>query len=114
MHIPQSKNIAILGVEHNSYNDVIAIVNLLKGVDFPQEALKEPPIKPEAKYNHLKNDQRDYQYDVKNGMFHKREGPNISEGVDMLGYSTLRIAFAKNISHVPVFEKNIGKQNEKR
>ncbi len=87
--LAKARNIEVPEVEHNSYNDVIAIANLLKGVGFPQEALKEPPIKPEPKYNHPKSDQLEYQYDVTNGLLHRKGCPHIPEGVDMLGYSKL-------------------------
>ena len=87
--IARARNIEVPDIEHNSYNDVIAILNLLKGISFPQEALTEPPIKPQPKYNHPKSDLLDYQYDVTNKLLHKRGCALMPEGVDTLGYSTL-------------------------
>ena len=93
--LAKARNIEVPEVEHNSYNDVIAIINLLKGVSFPQEALKEPPIKPEPKYNHPKSEQLEYQYDVTNKLLHKKGCPKLPEDVDTLGYSTLNTCIRK-------------------
>jgi len=87
--LAKARNIEVPEEEHNSLNDVIAIVNLLKGVGFNQEALQMPPIKPLPKYNHPKSEYLDYQYDVTNKLLHKKGCTLIPEGVDMLGYSTL-------------------------
>lgn len=88
--LARARNIEVPELEHDSRNDVIAIVNLLRGVGFPQEALLEPPIKPEPKFNHPKSDMLEYQYDVTHALLHKKGCPNIPEGVDMLGFSTLQ------------------------
>ena len=93
--LARARDIEVPDLEHNSYNDVVAIVNLLVGVEFPQEALKNPPIKPQPKYNHPKSEQLEYQYDVTNGLLHKKGCPNLPENVDMLGYSNLHTCIRK-------------------
>ena len=93
--LARARDIEVPELEHNSYNDVIAIVNLLVGIGFPQEALKEPPIKPQPKYNHPKSEQLEYQYDVTNGLLHKKGCPNLPENVDTLGYSNIHTCIRK-------------------
>jgi len=87
--LAKARNIEVPEEEHNSYNDVVAIVNLLKGISFEQHLLTEPPIKPQPKYNHPKSEQLEYQYDVTNGLLHRKGCSLMPEGVDTLGYSTL-------------------------
>lgn len=87
--LARTHNIEVPELEHDSRNDVIAIVNLQKGVGFPQEALLESPNKPEPKFNHPKSDMLEYQHDVTHALLHKRGCPNIPEGADMLDFSTL-------------------------
>lgn len=93
--LARARDIVVPEVEHDSKNDVLAIVNLLKGIAFPQASLLEAPIKPVPKYNHPKSDSLEYQYDVTNALLHKKGCPNIPEGVDLLGFGTLIGAIRK-------------------
>lgn len=93
--LARARNIEVPELEHDSRNDVIAIVNLLKGVGFPQEALLKPPIKPKPRIDRPGSDMLEYQYDATNALLHKRGCPLIPEGVDILGFGTLAGAVKK-------------------
>ena len=75
--------------EHFSKNDVVAIVNLLKGIHFPQKDLLLPPKKLAPKYNLPKSERCEYQYDATNSLLHKIGCPLMPEGIDRLGFSSL-------------------------
>lgn len=93
--LARARNIAVPCVEHNSHNDVIAIISLLIGISFPQKALLKPPVQPAPRYNSPICRMLEYQYDATNDLLHKKGCPQIPEGVDMLGYSTLMTPLRK-------------------
>lgn len=93
--IARARNIEVPALEHDSRNDVLAILNLLKGICFPQGALLEPPRKTKQKFNHPKSSTLEYQYDATNSLLHKRGCPLIPEHVDILGFGTLSTPIKK-------------------
>ena len=90
--LARERGIEVPTPEHDSENDVKAIVNLLKGVQFPQTALEaalpEPPICSG-------NTEVKYQYDVANALLHKIGCPCIPAGVETVGFATLKSAIKK-------------------
>ncbi len=87
--LARARDIDVPRVEHNSRNDVIAVLNLLKGVSFPQKALLSPPVKP-SPHGQTPNGKRfKYQYEVSAALLHKGGCPLLPENVEVLGYDDL-------------------------
>ena len=93
--IARSRNIAVPSAEHDSWNDVMAILYLFRGVGFPQEALSSPPTKPEPKVQKPVLVELDYQYDVNAALLHKKGCPLIPEDAEVLGFGTLKTPLQK-------------------
>lgn len=93
--LARARNIAVPSVEHNSHNDVIAIISLLIGISFPQKALLKPPVQPAPRYNSPMCETLAYQYDATNGLLHKKGCPMFPKNADRLGYSTLATPLRK-------------------
>lgn len=87
--LAKARNIEVPEVEHCSKNDVTAIVSLIKGIQFPQDLLKDPPNKPGPVYNNPGRKGLDYQYDATNGLLHKNGCPLMPDRADTLAYGTL-------------------------
>lgn len=93
--IARARNISVPSTEHDSWNDVMAILYLFRGIEFPQAALSLPPVKPAPKISKPANVDLDYQYDVKAELLHKKGCPLIPEDAEVLGYGTLKTPMQK-------------------
>ena len=93
--IARARNIAVPSTEHNSWNDLIAILRLFKGIAFPQSALSAPPVNPEPKVNKPSENTLEFQYDTNTGLIHKKGCDLIPENAAVLGYGTLNVAMKK-------------------
>lgn len=93
--IARARNISVPVTEHDSWNDVMAILYLFRGVEFPQECLSMPPIKPEPKVKKPAVVELDYLYDINAELLHKRGCALIPEEAEVLGYGTLSTPLKK-------------------
>ena len=93
--IARARNISVPSTEHDSWNDVMAILYLFREIEFPQAALALPPVKPAPKISKPANVDLDYQYDVKAELLHKKGCPLIPEDAEVLGYGTLKTPMQK-------------------
>ena len=90
--IARARNISVPDPEHDSWNDVMAILYLFRGIEFPQAALSSPPIRQDRK---LVNGDRNYQYDLREKLLHKKGCSLIPANAELFGYGTLRTAIQK-------------------
>jgi len=93
--IARERGISVPSVEHDSWNDVMAILYLFRGIEFPQSALSLPPVKPEPKVSKPANIELEYQYDVKAALLHKKGCPLIPEDAEVLGFGSLKTPMQK-------------------
>lgn len=89
------RNIGVPDAEHYSRNDVKAVLNLLKGISFPQETLLAPPRKAEMTLSYPQNVAFSYLYDTETKLIHRKGCSQIPENAITLGYSNLVIAMRK-------------------
>ncbi|MBQ8907048.1 MAG: hypothetical protein IJY71_00480 [Clostridia bacterium] len=103
--LAKEKNISVPTVAHCARNDVIAILNLFKGIAFPQFLLLSSPPKPtktstpQASFT--------YQYDNENGLLHKRGCPLVPDGVELSYYSSLSYAIRKGYRACPCAQRDM-------
>ena len=94
--LARDRNIDVPDLTHDSENDVTAILNLFKGVGFPQELLarspKIPPPPP-LKISSIKNP---YYYDVQSRLFHKKGCTLLSEQTKGFGFDSVSSGIKKN------------------
>ena len=97
--IARARGIEAPGEMHNSWNDVIAILNLFKGIRFPQDRLLLSPSKPvqhkkpaTSKPKKRANADLRYQYDVASGLLHLNGCFLLPTEGDIRGYATLKKA----------------------
>ena len=95
--VAEARGIDVPAIQHDARNDVEAILNLLRGIGFPQEALTQPPIKPIPRLKKPGEEGLEYQYDVANGLLHKRGCPWLPEDADIFGYGALATPLRKNL-----------------
>lgn len=88
--IAKARMINVPTEKHNSWNDVIAILDLFRAIFFPQSALSLPPTKPTLVLNRRANSELRYQYDVSAGLLHKKECELLPQQGKILGFATLK------------------------
>ena len=93
--IARARNISVPSVENDSWNDVMAILYLFRGIEFPYEALALPPTKPEPKVKNPSAVELDYLYDVKAEFLHKKGCELIPGDAEVLGFGTLSTPMKK-------------------
>ena len=93
--IARARNIEVPEEEHNSWNDVMSILYLFRGVGFPQDALLLPPARPTSTTTHRANASLEYQYDVRAGLLHKNGCALLPKDGEFLGFATLNTPIKK-------------------
>lgn len=93
--IARARNISVPATEHDSWNDVMAILYLFRGVEFPQKALLEPPTKPTPKVCATVATELEYQYDINAELLHKKGCDLLADDAEVLGFSTLATPLRK-------------------
>lgn len=93
--IAKSRNISVPSIEHNSWNDVMAILYLFRATQFPQSSLAFAPIKPAPKTSKPQDNELEYHYDVKNEILHKKGCLHIAEDAEILGFGSLKTPLQK-------------------
>ena len=88
--IARARNIAVPAPEHDSWNDVMAILYLFRDIEFPQKALSLTPVRLSSNDRRPANIHLDYQYDINTGLLHKKGCVLIPENANLHGYGTLK------------------------
>ena len=93
--LARARNISVPLIEHDSRNDVFAILHLLRGISFPYEALMFSSSEVKAKAMSPGAAKLDYLYDINAELLHKNGCELISEETALLGFGTLSTPIKK-------------------
>ena len=87
--LARARGIPVPSPEHDSQNDVMAILCLFKGLNFSQKNLLSPPLKPSKPTNNTANLLLDYLYDTQRNLLHKKGCNLIPQNTPLCGFATL-------------------------
>lgn len=94
--LAEARGIEVPYPRHDSWNDVMAIIRLFKGVGFPQTALSMPPIKLAPQTHSPSEACFEYHYDTKSGLLHKKGCELLPQNAEVLPFGSLKKPMQRN------------------